>query len=64
LTAGVAPRPVGAIALGMSVSLTNALNRRYDTSVVPNAAGGRFFEPGPGRTATVMVELSRRAVAR
>ena len=53
-----------AISLGGSVSLSNVLDRRYDTSVVPNAAGGRFFEPGPGRTATVMVELSRRIGAR
>jgi len=62
--ASVAPRSVGAIAISGSASLANIFNRRYDTSVVPNAARGRFFEPGPGRTLTVTVELSRHGVAR
>jgi iron complex outermembrane receptor protein len=64
ITTGIAPRSLGAISVAASASLSNVLDRRYDTSVVPNAAGGRFFEPGPGRTATVMIQLSRRIPAR
>ncbi len=30
--------------------ITNLLDRRYTTSVAVNAFGGRFFEPGPGRS--------------
>ena len=62
--AGLAPHGVGAVAISAAASLSNIFNRRYDTSVVPNAARGRFFEPGPGRTLTITVELSRRARAR
>jgi iron complex outermembrane recepter protein len=29
--------------------VSNALDRRYTASVAVNAAGGRYFEPGPGR---------------
>ena len=56
---GIAPRAMGAIVVSASASLSNLFNRRYDTSVVPNAARGRFFEPGPGRTLTITLELSR-----
>lgn len=31
------------------LGVTNLLDERYVASVVPNAFGGRFFEPGPGR---------------
>lgn len=31
------------------VGVDNALGETYVASVVPNAFGGRFFEPGPGR---------------
>jgi iron complex outermembrane receptor protein len=56
---GLEPRPVGSLAIGASLALSNILDRRYDTSVVPNAARARFFEPGPPRTVTITVELSR-----
>jgi len=59
IDAGLAPHSVGAVAISASASLSNIFDRRYDTSIVPNAARGRFFEPGPGRTLTVTVELSR-----
>lgn len=59
VTAALAPRGIGAVSLSAAASLSNIFNRRYDTSVVPNAARGRFFEPGPGRTLTVTVEVSR-----
>ena len=61
---GLGPRPVGAIAVGASIALSNVFDRRYDTSVVPNAARSRFFEPGPPRALTVMVELSRHRARR
>ena len=32
------------------VAVENLLGVRYNGSVVPNAFGGRFFEPAPGRT--------------
>ena len=32
------------------VAVENLLGARYNGSVVPNAFGGRFFEPAPGRT--------------
>jgi iron complex outermembrane recepter protein len=31
------------------VGLTNVFDEEYNTSVVVNATGGRYFEPGPGR---------------
>jgi iron complex outermembrane receptor protein len=31
------------------IAVDNAFNTRYDSSVVINAAGGRYFEPAPGR---------------
>jgi iron complex outermembrane recepter protein len=40
---------LGAGTLRPFVSLENLLDRRYDTSVVVNAAGARYYEPGPGR---------------
>jgi iron complex outermembrane receptor protein len=30
--------------------VTNLLDRGYNTSVVINAFGGRYYEPGPGRS--------------
>jgi len=34
-------------------AVTNLLDRTHTTSVVVNAFGGRFFEPGPGRSVQV-----------
>jgi len=36
--------------LSPSVGITNLLGVDYNTSVVVNAARGRFYEPGPGRS--------------
>lgn len=46
------------------LGIDNLLNRMYNSSVVVNAAGGRYFEPGPGRTIYVGLDLSAEAVAR
>jgi iron complex outermembrane receptor protein len=40
----------GGISLSPFASVSNVLDRAYDTSVVVNAFGGRFYEPGPGRS--------------
>lgn len=39
------------------VGVTNLLGRQYNTSVVVNAFGQRYFEPGPGRALYVGVEV-------
>ena len=59
ISGGVAPRALSGVVIGAAISLANVFDRRYDTSVVPNAARGRFFEPGPGRTLTVAIEVAR-----
>ena len=44
---------VGAGEVVLHGGVENLLDRRYVTSVVPNAFGGRYYEPGPGRTVFV-----------
>lgn len=39
-------------------AVANVLGRRYNTAVVVNAFGGRFFEPGPGRTFELGIGIS------
>lgn len=39
------------------VSVLNVFDQRYAGSVVVNARGGRFFEPAPGRSLVVGVEI-------
>ncbi|MEN8376632.1 MAG: TonB-dependent receptor, partial [Gemmatimonadota bacterium] len=41
---------VGGTALRAQAGLLNLADADYVASIVPNAFGGRFFEPGPGRT--------------
>ena len=41
---------VGRFFLSPFVSIQNLGNKDYNASVVPNAFGSRFFEPGPSRT--------------
>jgi iron complex outermembrane receptor protein len=40
----------GATTIAPFLSVANLFDRRYNTAVVVNAFGARFFEPGPGRT--------------
>lgn len=40
----------GRVRLSPSLGITNLFDVDYDTSVVINAAKGRYYEPGPGRT--------------
>ncbi|MCH7487679.1 MAG: hypothetical protein IIC04_11915, partial [Proteobacteria bacterium] len=41
--------PIGSTALSPFVGVSNVLDRSYVAAVTPNAFGGRYFEPGPGR---------------
>jgi iron complex outermembrane receptor protein len=51
---------VGVLGVTLSpfVAVSNVFDRRYNASVVVNAFGSRFFEPGPART----VQVGIRAV--
>jgi len=43
----------GGVRAAPYVAVANVLDRRYNTSVVVNAFGRRYYEPGPGRTLEV-----------
>lgn len=47
---GVEDLPAGSFSVSPFVAIANALDETYNASVVPNAFGSRYFEPGPGRT--------------
>ena len=51
--AGLDGYEFGTLRLAPWVAVANVLDRRYNTSVVVNAFGMRFYEPGPGRTVRV-----------
>lgn len=40
----------GRLGVAPYLSVTNALDQRYNSSVVVNAFGGRYYEPGPDRS--------------
>ncbi len=48
---GVNEAPLGPLRVSAYAGVTNMLDEYYNTSVVVNAAEGRYFEPGPGRSA-------------
>ncbi len=62
--AGLADARVGGLQMSPFFGVTNLTNARYASSVVVNAFGGRYFEPGPGRGGyagvTVAFERARR----
>jgi iron complex outermembrane receptor protein len=41
----------GSVHLASFIGINNAFNHLYVSSVVINAARGRFYEPAPGRNA-------------
>lgn len=41
---------IGPVELEPSIGIDNLFDREYNTAVAINAFGGRYFEPGPGRT--------------
>ena len=49
LRAGASGIRAGGLRLSPFAAVTNLANTRYASSVVVNAFGGRYFEPGPGR---------------
>lgn len=50
LRAGLTRLRVGQIIAEPTVGLDNVFDTRYNASVVINAFGGRYYEPGPGRS--------------
>jgi iron complex outermembrane receptor protein len=48
--AGVRSLPLGGLDLRPTIGILNLFDRDYNTSVVVNANGGRFYEPGPPRS--------------
>ena len=50
LRAGLRTLAVGGLDAAPFLGVSNALDESYVTSVVVNAFGGRYYEPGPGRT--------------
>ncbi|MDZ7779110.1 MAG: TonB-dependent receptor [Gemmatimonadota bacterium] len=58
LRAGLERVGSGSARLSPYVAISNLFDRRYTGSVTVNAFGGRYFEPGPGRTFRVGVDVS------
>ena len=56
--AGLQDVAMGSVTLSPFVAVANVLDRRYNASVVVNAFGSRYFEPGPGRTFQVGLGVS------
>ncbi len=48
---------LGSLRVAPHAVVDNVLDETYVTSVVPNAFGGRFFEPGPGRSLYLGLEV-------
>jgi iron complex outermembrane receptor protein len=47
----------GSIRFSPTFGITNLLDVDYNTSVVVNAARGRYYEPGPGRSIYASIEV-------
>jgi iron complex outermembrane receptor protein len=60
LNARVAFRASTPLALEPIVGVENVFDRTWASNVVVNAAGGRYYEPGPGRTFYVGVRMGTR----
>ncbi|NNK48994.1 MAG: TonB-dependent receptor, partial [Gemmatimonadetes bacterium] len=58
LTAGLDGYSLGETRASPFVRIDNVTDSYYIASVVPNAFGGRYFEPGPGRTFSVGLALT------
>ena len=52
------------VGVSPGVALSNVLDARYDASLIANAARDRFFEPGPGRTISVVIAVDWLSSAR
>ena len=51
----------GPLELTWQLGVENALDRAYTAAVSVNAAGARYYEPGPGRTWYVGLGIAPRA---
>lgn len=60
LNARVAWRPATRLAMEPMAGVDNIFDKTYAANVVVNAAGGRFYEPGPGRTFYVGLRMGTR----
>jgi iron complex outermembrane recepter protein len=60
LRAGGTALRVGAFEAAPLAGINNVLDRRHVAAVAVNAFGGRFFEPGPGRTFYVGASFAAR----
>ncbi len=58
LSAGLDGYALGNTQVSPFVRVSNLTDTYYIASVVPNAFGSRFFEPGPGRTFSLGLALS------
>lgn len=58
LRAGLERVGTGSARISPYVAISNLFNRHYTGSVTVNAFGGRYFEPGPGRTFRVGLDVS------
>jgi iron complex outermembrane receptor protein len=58
LRAGLTRMRLGGIELAPFAGLSNVLDEDYVAGVTVNAFGGRYYEPGPGRTAHLGATLS------
>lgn len=61
LRVGGTELPMGSLRVSPFAGVTNVTDERYVTSVVVNAFGGRFFEPGPDRGAYVGASVAWEA---
>jgi iron complex outermembrane receptor protein len=57
LRIGASDLRLGRVAVAPFLGVSNIFDTRYNTSVVVNAFGGRFYEPGPGRALYAGVEV-------
>jgi len=60
LRTGLSAVPVGRTRVSPFVSVRNLFDTEYVSAVAVNAFGGRYFEPGPGRTLVAGVTLAFR----
>ena len=60
LNARFAYRAPTRLALEPAVGVDNIFDRTYASNVVVNAAAGRYYEPGPGRTFWFGVRMGTR----
>ena len=60
LNARFAYRAPTRLALEPAIGVDNIFDRTYASNVVVNAAAGRYYEPGPGRTLWIGVRMGTR----